>query len=389
MPPFASFSPFCSSPADNVLSARIDTSSPLPHCNLFFASLLHVSEPPALTRLFNVPTRTASGVINTANTTDPANGLVTESSNADDPLVGRYVARAGSGVGVSCDVGRIGVEGSLGDIAQIIACSVCFLSALYLIYRSVRRRAAVGRAEMVHLFMVFAATLVVKIFTTGNVLKQGSAAISVLSALHVGLLALSGWILLLNAAVAFQLLEDGSVSSLLILYAGGAVFFATTTYFALDQAFGITSLFLLSRSSAAERDLGNVALMLLGVLWPYLNNPSGPKGAEFGGRAVLVYFLVMGYVVYFHLRERKPLKWFTMAFLLFAGAQAVQFLASHPLCVVSNARLTAGFLNTLLETASLWLLFVAWKSITEDDWYDDLGAGEQEEMKNWEGYGVY
>lgn len=64
--------------------------------------------------------------------------------------------------------------------------------------------------------------------------------------------------------------RDGSVSSLLILYAGGAVFFATTTYFALDQAFGITSLFLLSRSSAAERDLGNVALMLLGVLWPYL-----------------------------------------------------------------------------------------------------------------------
>lgn len=173
MPPFASFSPFCSSPADNVLSARIDTSSPLPHCNLFFTSLLHVSEPPALTRLFNVPTRTTSGVINTANTTDPANGLVTESSNADDPLVGRYVARAGSGVGVSCDVGRVGVEGSLGDIgmslvrssrklvtdgaffaAQIIACSVCFLSALYLIYRSVRRRAAVGRAEMVHLFMV-------------------------------------------------------------------------------------------------------------------------------------------------------------------------------------------------------------------------------------------
>lgn len=48
------------------------------------------------------------------------------------------------------------------------------------------------------------------------------------------------------------------------------MFFAVTTYFALDQAFGISRLFLLSRSPQAERDLSNVALMLLGVLWPYL-----------------------------------------------------------------------------------------------------------------------
>lgn len=116
MPPFASFSPLCSSPADGILSAKLDTSSPLPHCNLFFSSLLHVSEPPALTRLFDVPIRTAKGVINIANATEAANGAVSESSNADDPLVGRYVSRAGSGVGLSCDVGRIWVEGSLGDI---------------------------------------------------------------------------------------------------------------------------------------------------------------------------------------------------------------------------------------------------------------------------------
>lgn len=30
---------------------------------------------------------------------------------------------------------------------------------------------------------------------------------SVLSSLHIGLLALTGWLLLINAAVAFQLLE--------------------------------------------------------------------------------------------------------------------------------------------------------------------------------------
>jgi hypothetical protein len=39
----------------------------------------------------------------------------------------------------------------------------------------------------------------------------------------------------------------------------------------------------------------------------------------------------------------------------------------------------------------LWgrALMIVGQSITEDDWYDDLGAGEQEALKNWEGYGVY
>lgn len=118
MPPFASFSPFCSSPADGILSAKLDTSSPLPHCNLFFSSLLQVSESPALTRLFDVPIYTAKGVINVANATDVADRVVNENSNRDDPLVGRYVSRAGSGVGISCDVGNVGVEGSLGDIGE-------------------------------------------------------------------------------------------------------------------------------------------------------------------------------------------------------------------------------------------------------------------------------
>ena len=37
-------------------------------------------------------------------------------ANADDPLIRAYIARAGAGVGVACDVGRAGVDGSLGDI---------------------------------------------------------------------------------------------------------------------------------------------------------------------------------------------------------------------------------------------------------------------------------
>jgi hypothetical protein len=64
--------------------------------------------------------------------------------------------------------------------------------------------------------------------------------------------------------------RDGRASAFFILYAGGSVCFALSTYFALDLAFGISGLFLLEMGSAAERELRDVAVMVLGVLWPYL-----------------------------------------------------------------------------------------------------------------------
>jgi hypothetical protein len=45
---------------------------------------------------------------------------VTGDSNREDLVVTRAIDRAGTGVGVDCDVGRMGVEGSLGDIGQVV-----------------------------------------------------------------------------------------------------------------------------------------------------------------------------------------------------------------------------------------------------------------------------
>lgn len=141
---FGSFSPFCSSPSSSnqpTTTTTIDTSSPLPHCNIFFSSLLHVTDPPALTRLFSLPiTVPRGGVINTNDSSSlitasnvgggDRGGKVTDFSNIDDPLVVKYLKRAGSGVGVTCDVGRVGVEGSFGDIGQSVYLFLRFANAL-------------------------------------------------------------------------------------------------------------------------------------------------------------------------------------------------------------------------------------------------------------------
>lgn len=114
---------------------------------------------------------------------------------------------------------------------------------------------------------------------------------------------------------------------------------------------------------------------------------------------MLVYFVVMAYVVYFHLRETRPLGKSTLLMpnivpddfdsmvrvfpstlrdgtsgsvlsvpAALRSKYSCRHVAGNRLTVVlhlsiqvSDARLTAGFLNTLLETASVGMLFVAWR----------------------------
>jgi hypothetical protein len=111
VPPYGSFSPFCSSPsgASDQGDVSISTAGPLPHCNLFFRSLLKVTSPPALTTLF--PFRDVTGIGNGR----PLGPITTETS-VEDLVATRAINRAGTGVGLRCDVGRLGQEGSLGDI---------------------------------------------------------------------------------------------------------------------------------------------------------------------------------------------------------------------------------------------------------------------------------
>ena len=114
---------------------------------------------------------------------------------------------------------------------------------------------------------------------------------------------------------------------------------------------------------------------------------------------MLVYFVVMAYVVYFHLREARPLSksillmpnivpddfasmvcFFLSTLRRGTSGSALRIPAAvrskstcrhvtgyrltvvlHLFIQVSDARLTVGILNTLLETASIGMLFVAWR----------------------------
>jgi hypothetical protein len=81
--------------------------------------------------------------------------------------------------------------------------------------------------------------------------------------------------------------------------------------------------------------------------------------------AALLYFILMGYVVIGVLREMRPLIYYALAGLLFILAQLAYFLLSRPLCSASKAKIDGSFVATMLETASVFVIYLAWRSITE------------------------
>lgn len=86
------------------------------------------------------------------------------------------------------------------------------------------------------------------------------------TAVHVAAITATCWILLLNAVVGFQLLDDGTPVSLGLFAASGLVFFIGTGYIALDTAFGWTGQFAASHSEQNQ----NFALYVLYLLWPLI-----------------------------------------------------------------------------------------------------------------------
>jgi len=302
---FGSFAPLCK----NVPS--------YPWCNLFFSQLL--KRDPSL-----VPSDTTSTPI---------------------------------GINPVCGIARIG-HGSVGNIANIVACAVCIIFMLAIVVFSHRRKAAVGRIEIRTLFMVYLVSLPLQLISTGAILRQGSKALTAVTAVHAGIIAALFAALLANAIISTQVVEDGTPSSMIPFVILMLIFFIATTYISLDTGFQWTKKF---GPSNPPLDLVSIPIFVFTSIWPAL--------------AALLYFGIMIYVVIMILQETKPLWFFILAGVLFVLSQLDFFLLSKVICNGTGAKVDGTFIATLLETACMGVLFFAWKSITEDTWEDDTMYG--------------
>lgn len=83
-------------------------------------------------------------------------------------------------------------------------------------YTNWSRRDIIGRTEFRFFLVLYFLTLPLQLLTTGSFLEQGSTALVVLTAIHAGLVAATFWTLLANGLVSTQMVEDGTVSSLIV-----------------------------------------------------------------------------------------------------------------------------------------------------------------------------
>ncbi|KAL8918947.1 MAG: hypothetical protein Q9208_007057 [Pyrenodesmia sp. 3 TL-2023] len=254
-----------------------------------------------------------------------------------------------------CELLGIGLNGGrrLGNIGSILIAFLAILITIFLIFRSDRKRAAVGRREFQLFLFGYIIIEICEIFTVGG-LPMGSAlqqrVVLGFTAVHLGAIVATLWVLMLNGIVGFQLLDDGTPLSLGLILLSAAALFIGTGYIALDTAFSYSGRFDPSLTGAHR----NIGLYVLYQLAPLV---------FLAGFFVLETVLVLKV-----LGEKKPMLYLLGAALLFAIGQIFQYVISTHICSGTDGKINGALFETLFTLLAVVMTWVFWSSITEDDW---------------------
>ncbi|KAE9974995.1 hypothetical protein BLS_002832 [Venturia inaequalis] len=246
--------------------------------------------------------------------------------------------------GISLGDGRY-----LANLGSILLCALAIAVAILLILRSNVKKAAVGRREMQLFLLGYIIIDICEIFTIGG-FPLDAAVRRGFSAAHIAAVVVTSWILLLNALVGFQFMEDGTAVSLGLMIASGAALFIGTGYIALDTGFSWTGYF----DSTLEEPNQAYALYTLYQIVPLL--------------FLVAFFLLEAFLVLRILGERRPMLYLLGSAILFAIGQIFNYTISQYICNGTNGKINGGLFETLFTLLAVIMVWIFWSSITEDDW---------------------
>ncbi|KAL2808187.1 chitin synthase III catalytic subunit [Aspergillus granulosus] len=242
----------------------------------------------------------------------------------------------------------VGDDDYLSNLGSILLAFLGILASLFLIWRSERKQAAVGRREMQIFLLGFIIIEICEIFSVGGIPLRDDVRKG-FSAVHIAAIAAASWVLFLNALVGFQFLDDGTPASIgLFLVSAGAIFVGTG-YIALDTGFDWTGEF-----ETTSPDYRNIALYVLYQLFPLV--------------CLVAFFLLETYLVIRVLGEFRPMLYLGSAAILFAIGQVFNYVISTHLCNATDGSINGALFETLFTVVSVVMLWAFWSSITEDDW---------------------
>ncbi|CAF9907884.1 MAG: hypothetical protein GOMPHAMPRED_006011 [Gomphillus americanus] len=237
----------------------------------------------------------------------------------------------------------------LTNLGSIIVCGLAVLVSFGLLFLSERKKAAVGRREMQLFLLGYIIVSICEIFTVGGIPLNPKVVLG-FTAVHLAAIAATTWMLMLNGLVGFQLLDDGTAISMLLVLGSAAAVFVGTGYIALDTAFSWTGRF----ANSLQPPNYNVGLYVLYWLLPLI--------------CLVVFFLLETVLVLRVLGERKPMLYLIGAALLFALGQIFQFTISKYICTGTSGKIDGALFETLFTLLSVMAVWTFWSSITEDDW---------------------
>ncbi|KAI9689246.1 MAG: hypothetical protein M1820_010190, partial [Bogoriella megaspora] len=260
-------------------------------------------------------------------------------------------ARGGDGFG-GCDLTGIDLNGGrhLGNLGSILLDGIAILVTLFLLWRSEMKKAAVGRREMQLFLAGYFVITICEIFSVGW-FPLNEATRRGFSAVHIAAITATTWILMLNAVVGFQVLDDGTFFSIGLILISAAALFIGTGYIALDTAFSWTGYWDSTLSPPLNRAY---ALYTLYQLAPLV--------------FLFVFFVLETILVLRILGETKPMIYLIAAVLFFAIGQIFQYLISVHICTGTSGKINGGLFEVLFTLLSVVTIWIFWSSITEDDW---------------------
>ncbi|MCJ1285342.1 hypothetical protein MMC26_004682 [Xylographa opegraphella] len=188
-----------------------------------------------------------------------------------------------------------------------------------------------------------------EIFTVGGFPLSTNVRLG-FTAVHLGAITATLWVLLLNGVVGYQIMDDGTPFSLGLILLSAIAMFIGTGYITLDTALSWTHHFDLSLTYPNR----NIGLYVLYQLAPLV--------------FLVLFFLLEAYLVLRVLGERKPMLYLIAAVILFAIGQIFEYVISKYICSGTSGKINGTLFETLFTLLSVVMVWVFWSSITEDDW---------------------
>ncbi|KIV87071.1 hypothetical protein PV11_02642 [Exophiala sideris] len=246
--------------------------------------------------------------------------------------------------GISLSHGR-----HLANVGSIIFAGLAILVTFFLLWRANRKAAAVGRREMQLFLLGYLVIEICEIFTIGGIplhndVRKGFTAV------HIAAIAATSWILLMNAFVGYQILDDGTPLSMGLIFGSALAIFVGTGYISLDTAFSWTGYW----DSSLQPPHRNIALYVLYQLLPLV--------------CMFLFFVLESLLVLRVLGETKPMLYLIAAALLFAIGQVFMYVISVHICNPTHGKVDGALFETFFTLLSVVAVFTFWSSITEDDW---------------------